>query len=138
MRFFALLALTLMFAAPAARAQQDSVFESYSDYAAFVDRHIMTRDFIPLILRLGGRDEYTQEQLETTAAQLQRAWPVDFQSSSVFREENLGGGIRQEGRIYWTGTSYAYFYALLHYRTDGFVVISFHLNTNSSKVLERF
>ncbi|MEM6304807.1 MAG: hypothetical protein AAF744_08810 [Pseudomonadota bacterium] len=138
MKFISSLLMCLVLLAPGAQAQQDSVFDSYEDYAAFVDQHVMQRDFIMLILRLGGRDEYSQEQLEQTNAQLRGIWQEDFQNASVFREEDLGGGLRQEGRLYWSGTGYAYFYALMHQRENDFVVLSFHLNTNSRDVLDRF
>ena len=138
MRFLLPLLFSLSAAVSAAHAQEDSVFKDYGDYAAFVDQHVMTRDFVPLILRLGGRDEYSTEELNDNNTKLRRVWPRDFDQVSVFRHEDLGGGISQEGRVYWTGTGYAYFYAMLHDRPDGFVVISFHLNSNSKKVMERF
>lgn len=138
MRYFAALIVSLCLLTGIAQAQQDSIFEDYGDYASYVDQHIMAREFAPLILRLGGRDEYSPEELQSTNTKLRRVWPINFEEVRVFRAEDLGGGLRQEGRIYWTGISYAYFYALLHEREDGFVVISFHLNSSSKKVLERF
>ncbi|MGB3243123.1 MAG: hypothetical protein WBB25_01200 [Sulfitobacter sp.] len=138
MRLFGLLISAVLFAAPMAHAQEDSVFRDYGDYASFVDNMVKTRDFATLILRLGGRDEYTSEDLAQNDAKLKQVWPFDFKNGTVFRQEDLGGGISQEGRLYWTGKQYAYYYALLHDRGDALVVLSFHLNTNSKKVLERF
>ena len=138
MRFIASLILSFSLMTGFAHAQQDSIFEDYDDYASFVDQHIMARDFAPLILRLGGRDEYNSEELAATNANLRRAWPTNFENVSTFRAEDLGGGLRQEGRLFWNDSSYAFFYALLHQREDSLVVISFHLNSNSQKVLERF
>lgn len=126
-------------AAPAAMAQvRDSVFASYEDYARFVDEKIMTRDFIPLIQVLGGRDEYTAEQLAGVNAQLLSALPMDFSNVTVFRETNLGGGVRQEGRMYWTGELYAFYYAILHDRGDEIVVVNFTLNTSVTEIMSRF
>ncbi len=138
MRFAAPFLFSMCLMAPAAHAQQDSFFQSYDDYAAFVDKSFFTRDFVPLILRLGGRDEYTPEQLAKNNADLNRAWPRPFEQVTVFRREDLGGGFSQEARAYWTGAQYAYFYALLHQRDDAFVVISFRLNTSSKAIMERF
>ncbi len=137
MRILFALIVTLFLAVPPAQAQ-DSVFSDYDDYATFVDTHVMGRDFVPLILRLGGRDEYTDQELAENDKTLRNVWPLDFTHVTTFRREDLGGGVSQEGRMYWNGTSYAFFYALLHERSDGFVVISFHLNTSSKKVMERF
>lgn len=126
-------------AAPAAMAQvRDSVFASYDDYARFVDEKIMTRDFVPLVQVLGGRDEYTAEQLAGVNAQLLNAMPVDFTSVTVFRETDLGGGVRQEARMYWTGELYAFYYAILHDRGDEIVVVNFTLNTSVTEIMSRF
>lgn len=138
MRFFIALGFALFTCANVAQAQQDSLFKSYSDYAAFVDQNIMQRNFIPLILRLGGRDEFTSQQLEANNASLRQVWPQNFNHSGVFRREELGGGVSQEGRIYWNGVSYAYFYALLHQREDSIVVLTFNLNSSSKEILGRF
>ena len=138
MRFIAPFIAAFLLLTPAAQAQEDSVFRDYADYAAFVDEKIKTRDFGGLILRLGGRDEYTPEALTQNHAKLREVWPSDFNDVTVFRREDLGGGVLQEGRMYWTGKQYAYFYGLLHEQGDALVVISFHLNTSSRKVLERF
>lgn len=133
------LSLAGLVAGPAVHAQErDSVFVDYDAYADFVDSHIMTRDFIPLIQTLGGRDEYTIEQLQGIRNQLLGAWPNDFTGKSVFRQEDLGGGIRQEGRVYWTGEYYAYYYAVLHERDDELVVINFYLNTSITEIMARF
>lgn len=137
MRYIILL-LTTVFLAPVAAQAQDSVFDDYATYAAFVDEKIMQRDFIPLIQRLGGRDEYTTEQLTATQANLKTALPFDFENMTVFKEVDLGGGVRQEARMYWTGTSYAFYYAMLHERAGDLAVITFLLNTSSKAILERF
>lgn len=139
MRFIFCFVFTLFWAVPHADAQTDSVFPDYEAYAAFVDKQIMTRDFIPLILQLGGRDEYTPEQLASNNENLRRVWRKNFDSATVFKREDLGGGLSQEGRMYWTDTGgYAFFYALLHQRDDRLVVISFLLNSSSKTILERF
>jgi hypothetical protein len=143
MRYIAhslLLAFALLVAPiDAARAQMaDSEFKNYADYASYVDRHIMGREFIPLIQKLGGRDEYTPEELAATQRNMLGIWPVDFENVTVFNRKDLGGGVWQEGRMYWTGNGYAFFYALIHQRLDKFVVVNFLLNSSSTPIMERF
>lgn len=138
MRYLLCLFALTLWATSAPAQDTDSVFRDYDDYATFVDQAVMQRAFIPLIQRLGGRDEYTPEQLAATQDQMKRAWPRNFTNMSVFRKQDLGGGLIQEGRMYWTGKSYAFYYALLHQRPDDLAVITFTINSNSKVVMERF
>ena len=132
------LALLLVLPVAAMAQQRDSVFKSYETFGAYVDDMVMKRDFIPLVQTLGGRDEYTPEQLGALNGQLMAAFPVDFNNSAVFRREDLGGGVVQEARIYWSGESYAFFYAILHQRKDDIVVLNFNLNTSISTIMAKF
>ncbi len=135
--FFAIAVMAV--STPAAQAQdRDSVFADYAAYAAFVDRHVMDRDFVPMIQRLGGRDEYTIEQMNGINGQLLNAWPRDFEKVTVFNETDLGGGVRQEGRMYWTGQSYAYYYAILHEQDAQVTVLNFYLHTSITEIMNRF
>lgn len=130
---FALLPFT------AAAQERDSHFASYSEYTEFVDGHIATRDFIELIQVLGGRDEYTIEQLQGLNTRFQSIYPANFTARAVVRKVDLGEGFRQEMRVYWNGAGgYLYFYALLHDRPDALVVLTFTLNSDVSKVLAEF
>ena len=122
----------------AAAQEQDGVFPDYTAYSEFVDQSIMKRDFTTLILGLGGRDEFTDEQLTTSQAQMVKVWRKNFEEMTFFRQEDLGGGISQEGRVYWTGKSYAFYYAMLHQRQDELVVITFLINSISKPVMDRF
>ena len=129
----------LMATVTGASAQgRDSVFADYPAYAAFVDNHIMRRSFTDLILQLGGRDEYTKEQLDANQRQMRGVWPQDFESVTVFNRQDLGGGVSQEGRMYWNGAAYAFFYAILHQREGELVVVNFALNSNIVPIMERF
>lgn len=139
MRKFALSLCFLGLTSPALYAQQnDSVFEDYDAYAEFVDAQIMGRNFTPLILRLGGRDEYTPQELEANQRQMETIWRRDLTHVTVFNRRDLGGGVWQEARMYWSGQSYAYFYALLHERGDQVLVINFLLNSSSKPIMDRF
>jgi len=138
MRIFQILLMVLLLPVGAMAQQRDSVFANYAEYDAFLDENIMDRAFISLIQHLGGRDEYTQEQLTGLHQRFTEIFPVDFRHKTVFRREDLGGGMAQEARAYWIGDSYIYFYALIHDRGDEFVVINFHLNSSVSKVMAKF
>lgn len=138
MRIFFTLIFGLLLAAPMAQAEEDSTFASYDEYSAFVDDKIKSRDFAPLILRLGGGNEYPPEEMAENNKKLLEAWPIDFTNSTIFRHEDFGGGVMQEGRLYWTGTKYAFFHALLHQHEGKLTVVSFYLNNKSKPVMERF
>lgn len=139
MRFLAILiALSLWANAPARAQGSDSLFADYDAYADFVDSQVMTRKFIPLIQQLGGRDEFTEAELNANQRQMEAVWPRNFEHVRVFRRTDLGGGLVQEGRLYWTGMSYAFFYALLHQRENDLAVVSFLLNSSSKPIMERF
>ena len=62
MRFFCFILIFLLPVSAMAQ-QRDSIFSSYDSYQTFVDGRVANRDFISLIQTLGGRDEYTKEQL---------------------------------------------------------------------------
>lgn len=116
----------------------DSLFASYDAYAEFVDKMVSSRQFVPFIQKMGGRDEYTAEQLGEIEQKLTSIFPSNFTSRTVFREESLGGAIRQEGRAYWNGARYLFYYAVLHERGDALVVLNFSLNTKIEVIMNRF
>lgn len=136
--FFSCVSALFVWVSTVTAQEQDSVFADYETYAAFVDRHITQRDFIPLIQRLGGRDEFSSDQLVKLQSQFINAWPQNFRDTAVFRQVDLGGGLKQEGRMYWTGTSYGFYYALLHQRPEALVVINFKLNTDVDAIMASF
>lgn len=131
----ALAALLLPFPALA----EDSVFGSYEAYSAYVDSHMMNRSFVPLVQQLGGRDEYTNEQLSNINAQLMRAMPFDFTKTVILKRVDLGNGFSKELRAYWSEElNYSYFYAFLHDRGEKLIVLRFALNTNEEELFSRF
>jgi len=118
---------------------RDSFFADYAAYADFVDSHIINRDFIELIQKLGGRDEYTIEQLRGINGRFLSIYPANFTGRAVTHETDLGRGFRQEMRVYWDGDgNYVFFYAALHERPDALVVLTFNINSDPAKVLEKF
>ncbi|WP_212523193.1 hypothetical protein [Actibacterium sp. MT2.3-13A] len=139
-RFLCVLAavLSLLSAAPVRSQETDSIFADDATFHSFVDGHIARRDFIPLIQRLGGRDEYTAEQLNGLQQQFLAIYPADFTHRATVRTRLLENGFREEIVGYWTGLAYIWFYAITHQRDDGVVVISFALNSNYDQVAARF
>ncbi|NOX74457.1 MAG: hypothetical protein GXP03_12860 [Alphaproteobacteria bacterium] len=138
MRFMAF-CLLLLLPQPALAQQRDSFFRNYETYAAFVDSRIMGREFVELIQVLGGRDEYTKEELAGIKQRFFASYPSDFTDSAVTKITDLGNGFRQEMRVYWGGSvSYIFFYAMLHERDGETVVLNFSLNTSVSKILGKF
>ncbi|GAB5438570.1 hypothetical protein [Falsiruegeria mediterranea] len=130
--------LTLIFL-PFVAWAEDSRFDSYDAYERFIDDKIMSRDFIPLINNMGGKDEYTPEQMRGVNAQLLNAMPFDFTDTALIKRVDLGNGFSQEMRAYWNKrTSYVYFYAFLHQTEDDLIVLKFNLNTNSEKIFGKF
>jgi len=137
MRIF-LVILALILPAAANAQMRDSVFENYEAYSTFVDEKVISRDFKPFILALGGRDEYSPEQLEKVNGQLLNVFTKNFTGNTIFHRVDLGGGFSQEGRAYWIGENYAYYYAILHDRGDDLVVINFSLNSDISTIMAKF
>jgi hypothetical protein len=127
-----------MAAAPLAAQDDDSAFDDYGAYNAYVDRMITTRDWIPFIQQMGGRDEYSTEQLTKIEADFNGLYPRAFTSVSLFREVDLGGGVRQEARAYWGGGRYLFYYAILHERNDKLIVLNFAMNTKVERIMEKF
>ena len=117
---------------------RDSVFADYDSYSAYVDRAVMSRQFGAFVQDMGGRDEYTSEQLAGVERQFTQIYPVDFEEGGVFNRRDLGTGMMQEGRYYRTGDRYVYFYALLHQREDSLIVLEFALNSDAETIMRRF
>lgn len=129
----------VMGASSAAAQSADSEFASYEAYASYVDQQLTQRNFIPFIQKMGGRDEYTIEQLKGVNRQLTSIFPANFTSRTLFLEEDLGGDIRREARAYWSERAgYLFFYAILHERRDKVVVLNFAVNTKLEKILAKF
>ncbi len=135
------LVLTLAFAVvagPLAAQEKDSVFKDYADYSAYTDRMITTREWTPFIQRMGGRDEYTVEQLAGISGRFNSIFPSNFTKLSVFLDQDLGGGMRRQIRAYYGPSGYVFFYAIMHQRDDALIVLNFALNTKVEAILEKF
>ena len=136
------LALCLLFpfwaAAPAMAQDEDSVFADYGTYSTYVDTMLTSRQWSEFIKHMGGRDEYTEEQLTKIGGDFDRLYPNAFTSRAVFRETDLGGGMKQEARAYWGGGRYLYYYAILHDTGSTLVVLNFSMNSKIEAIMQKF
>lgn len=124
-------------APPGAAQTADSVFRSYEDLRSFVDTRLMRRDFIPVIQTLGGRDEYTPEELAQINAQFLSLYPQNLETAGLVRKRQGENGFSQEVISYWLGTSYLWLYLFLHDTGDGVVVVNFSINSNAKPILDQ-
>lgn len=136
-RFFLICVALFCFVQPAQAQVKKSVFESYESYDAFINKTMKARDISAMLTWLGGHS-YKPEEVAQITQNLLRAWPEPFDQGAVFRREDLGNGVWQEGRLYWNEKSYGYYYAILHEREDGLIVLNFSINTNVREIMERF
>lgn len=134
----AMIVLALITGTAATAQVRDSVFRDYEDFDRFVDQEVMNRQFTNLILTLGGRDEYTPEQMARIDGDFQRLYPQDFQGKVIFMAEDLGGGMRREARGYYRGDRYVWFYVIMHQRDQELVIINFRLNSSIKPIIEAF
>lgn len=134
---FALLFFVLPMSAFA--QQRDFIFDNYAAYQNFVDTKVASKDFGTMIATLGGRREYTEDQLVNLDRQFKNIYKNEFVGGAVTKSIDLGNGFRQEMRVYWdSGLGYLYYYAMLHDRGNVLVVLHFSMNTDVEKVLSKF
>lgn len=120
-------------------AAADEVFPTYEDYESFVDTKMKNREFSNVISRLGGADEYTPEQMQVLQGQLRDLVPYYLTNADLVKRVELSNGYSQEMRAYWNEkNSYLFFYALIHEREDGVLVLQFNLNTSSDPIFTKF
>ncbi|MCF3594257.1 hypothetical protein LZG00_09620 [Rhodobacteraceae bacterium LMO-12] len=118
--------------------EADSLFANYAAYDAYVDKTITTREWSAFVKKMGGRDEYSAEELANIEKQFNALFPRNFTARTIFNEEDLGGNIRREARVFWGGGRYLFFYAIMHERSDALVVLNFTLNTKIEKIMAKF
>ena len=138
MRFLLFTLLILCLPQLAAAQEADSQFADYRAYDAYVDKMITTRQWVDFVTHMGGRDEYTAEDLAKIEEQFNRLFPRNFAARTIFREDDLGGGMRREARAYWGAGRYLFFYAIMHQRNDMFVVLNFTLDTKVEAIMNKF
>ncbi|MGH1414743.1 MAG: hypothetical protein ACRBB0_14740 [Pelagimonas sp.] len=138
MRFANLVAGLLIWLATTVAAQEEPVFKDYETMRREMDQLMVTRDIPKLMLRFGGGDEMTPQQLEQLDTQVKQLFPDDFQNVAVMRKGELQGGFHQELIAYWNGFSYIYAYVLYHQRASDVVSLNFRFNSNFSSLNSLF
>ena len=130
-RLFPLIAAGLMLLtfqpAPARAQTRLGHFTDAQDFWSFVDQTMRDRDFIRLIVRLGGPEDLGPSQLMDVAMQWRATFPVDYANAAPVAVRELQGGFSIQVRAYWSGDDYAYVRAVLHRREDGVAVIGYQV-----------
>lgn len=128
MRFALIPALIACLATPT--LAQEPIFENYDAMRYEMDRLMQDRNIQELMVRFGGADEMTREQLDRLDAQVEQLYPYDFDNVAVIRRGSLENQFQQELLAYWTGIAYVYAYVLYHDRGDELVAINFRFNSD--------
>lgn len=132
------IALGLSFAQASLAQQEDAVFASYDAMRAEMDQAIRERRIEDLMIRFGGADEMTVEQLRSLDRQVEQLFPDDFENVALLRRVQHNNGFAQEIIAYWTGTSYLYAYVFYHNTGRDTVSINFRFNTDFTKLNSLF
>jgi len=138
--FRAIVAFSLVFAsAHSTVAQQmDSIFDNAEHLTEFLDEQTFKRDFATLIATLGGRDEYTTEELTSINNQFRAIYTSDFDTRASVKSRELASGFKEEIIAYWYGLNYLWIYLMTHEVDGKTVVISFYINSNRQAIFEKF
>ncbi len=129
----------ILFVFCALPAFSDEVFSSYEDYESYVEQKIKNREFTNVVLRLGGADEFTPEQLRVIQNQLRDAVPYYLTDTAIMERVELSNGFSHEIRAFWNEkNSYFFYYALIHEREDGVLVLRFNMNTSSEELFKLY
>ncbi|PYG31891.1 hypothetical protein [Pelagimonas varians] len=128
MRFLSIAALITSIATSV--GAQEPIFDNYISMRGEMDRLMMNRNIPELMIKFGGADEMTKEQLDRLDAQVGQLYPNDFEHVAVIRRGALEGGFQQELLSYWTGIAYVYAYVLYHDRGNEMVAINFRFNSD--------
>ncbi|MGR3455985.1 hypothetical protein [Pseudooceanicola sp.] len=131
------LALTAQ-AAVAQEAERDQFFADYATYDSFVTETVEAKDFATFVTRLGGRGTYAEGQLDALRTQFLNIYAGDFTGNTTFQED-LGGGVTREGRVFWTEDEKLLFYAATLLERDGTItILTFNMGADPAEILDRF
>lgn len=75
--------------------QQDSFIDSPEALYEFVDENTKSRNFPELISVLGGRDEYTVEELTALDKQFRAIYPRNFDNRALVKSRKLMSGFSE-------------------------------------------
>jgi len=128
MRILVLILTLLIFQPMTARAQdRPGHFADAQAFWSFVDQRMQDRDFIRLLVRLGGPEVLGPAQLMDVSVQWRARFPVDYPNTAPVAARQFDGGFSIQVHAYWSGDEYAYARAVLHRRADGMAVISYNV-----------
>jgi hypothetical protein len=117
----------------------DQSFANREDMMSFVDEHMLQREFGPLIRRLDGGGEYSDDDINKVATNLRHIYPQDFTSADRIRYREMDNGFYEEVLAFWRpGGKYIFLYIFSHEASDGVYVLTFGLNSRAEKVLSLF
>ena len=139
MRIFIVGIWMMLFTALPIEAQsqvQDSIFPDRSAMQKYIWETVRDRKFSDLVLRLGGRDEYTTEQLAGVQNQFGQIYPQPFKEAKQVVDKRLENGFRKEIVSFWRGTSYLWLYLFTHEVDGKLVVINFRMNSRPNPVFD--
>ncbi len=119
--------VTLQMFQPAQAQTRLGHFADAREFWGFVDQAMRDRDFIRLIVRLGGPEDLGPSQLMDVAMQWRGEFPVDYANSAPVAARDMQGGFSIQVHAYWSGDDYAYVRAVLHRRDDGVAVITYQV-----------
>ena len=137
-RIIVALSLVLAGAQAAVSEQVDSIFDTPEALTEFLDENTFNRDFATLIATLGGRDEYTPEELASINEQFRAIYSSDFDARASVKSRKLEAGFKEEIVAYWYGLNYLWMYLMTHEVDDKTVVISFYINSSRQAIFDKY
>lgn len=123
-----------------ARAQDHSqgrIFADFETLYEFLDTHLYSRDFLPVLTRLGA-GQVSPADRHRRGQKLQALYPQDFTDRASFRTRGSHSGFNEEIIAYWTGQSYLWLYLVTHTQDAGLVVIELQIDSDFSTIAARF
>ena len=122
----------------AANAQEVPVFSDYDTMRAELDAMMKGREVKAALLRFGGADEMSDEDLDQLQARVRQIFPTDFKRVDLVKKDMMENGWSQELYAYSIGLNYLFATVLLHDRGDTLVAISFKFNTDFDALISNF
>lgn len=117
---------------------QDGVFRDYEELRSALDQYMTTRDIKSVMLRFGGADEMTIQQLDDLQGRVRQIFPEDFTEVALVRRHEMENGWAQELISYRNGISYIFAYLVLHQLDDAIVSVNFQFNTDFNDLNAQF
>ncbi|OSQ48557.1 hypothetical protein [Marivita geojedonensis] len=134
--FSCMAAISLVLAQGA--AAQDGVFRDYDELRSTLDQYMTSRDIKSVMLRFGGADEMTIQQLDDLQGRVRQIFPQDFTEVALVRRNEMENGWAQELISYRSGISYIFAYLVLHQLDDAIVSVNFQFNTDFNDLNAQF